>query len=662
MNTKKYPINPKKIPYYLALIFLTAGASLILGFLSFGGMFALMPLLPLAIAAFGLSVAYEGEIYLQNIKGALNKLFKNNYLKNHLAKEYLLQNFPANTEDKGCPEFFKDYEKQLKLLGNFSHKHLNKESKQRKKQIEKTLKDMDKWFALQLFPAKEAASEEASDYILSLQQWMVEKDDDLDKETWKKTWQNRLEKRHIYFHLVKAFSTLSALFMGLGSTYLIVEAFTAMSITIMPALILPMAVVAGVAYGLLTYNTVTDFINNDTVRKWFNKIRADLKEGLSLRSVGMALIATLLVGLAIALTICTAGTWWTVATNAQPLFTWMKKIPNFVMGFINPLITGLSAVFFNIENSSESLKMIDEAAQSKTTLFIHASNTVHKIFSDLYKSENGWQMINPFRLIIKLTFLPLRILLFIGHLVSIALTADRMPGLPQIVAALIAMISEGFEDAHYFIGHDEDEHADHDHAHHGHNHEPKKTTKDLLNAHLDNESSGHNHDADIPTRVLYAIASPLYALSAGWTYLASKRNPSTGDCKSLSFAEAWANQWGKKIVSEEEVAVADASQGPSNNWKIEHTVSLLEKYQRKHLQGAVIGSDNAKEKIIALQALAAKVRKADENGTTVTDVLEAAKNDATLGRHRHGLFAQTSANTATQDFIEALPARVGAVR
>ena len=53
---------------------LTVGASLILGFLSFGGMFASIPVLPLAFAAFGLSVSYEGEVYLQNIKGSFQKI------------------------------------------------------------------------------------------------------------------------------------------------------------------------------------------------------------------------------------------------------------------------------------------------------------------------------------------------------------------------------------------------------------------------------------------------------------------------------------------------------------------------------------------------------------------------------------------------------------
>lgn len=107
MKTKNTPINLKKIPYNLALILLTAGASIILGFLSFSGMYALYPLLGLAFATFALSVAYEGEIYLQNIKGALTKLFKSDYLEHRMAKEYLLDHFPDNTEEEECPQFSK---------------------------------------------------------------------------------------------------------------------------------------------------------------------------------------------------------------------------------------------------------------------------------------------------------------------------------------------------------------------------------------------------------------------------------------------------------------------------------------------------------------------------------------------------------------------------
>ena len=57
----------KKTLRYLAWALLTLGASLILGFLSFSGLWVLLPSLPWAFTAMALAVSYEGEIYLQNI-------------------------------------------------------------------------------------------------------------------------------------------------------------------------------------------------------------------------------------------------------------------------------------------------------------------------------------------------------------------------------------------------------------------------------------------------------------------------------------------------------------------------------------------------------------------------------------------------------------------
>src|SRR3990167_6490880 len=65
------------------------GAVLIIGFLSFSGMYVLWPFLPVAIIAFILSVGYEGEIYLQNIKSAFDKLFLPRYTQELIGKECL---------------------------------------------------------------------------------------------------------------------------------------------------------------------------------------------------------------------------------------------------------------------------------------------------------------------------------------------------------------------------------------------------------------------------------------------------------------------------------------------------------------------------------------------------------------------------------------------
>ncbi|WP_131795724.1 hypothetical protein [Fluoribacter gormanii] len=631
----------KKIPHYLALASLTVGASLILGFLSFGGMYALYPALYLAFAAFGLSVAYEGEVYLQNIKGSFKKLFKSNYLENHLAKEFLLANFPEDINSAKCPQFFKDYEIQLNMLNAFNHTPLDKESRKRKKQIEKVLSDMEKWFALQLFAAKKNEKEQLSNYTEHLRDWL--------KEHGQNEWQERLEKRKSTFNFVKGFSLLAATFMGLGSTYLIVEAFSvipliaAIPFALWPIFVVPMAVIAGAAYGMLTYNTITDLINNDTIKKWYTKLRNDLSHGLTTRNLLMASIAIFLVSLAIALTVCTAGTWWTVATSARPLFEWMKKIPSFVMGIINPIITGLSAIFFNIQNSSESLEMVYEATDTNTeNIFQRAYKTIADGLIHIWDTENWLQMLNPFRIILKLTIAPLRILLFFGHLVSVALTSDRMPGVPQIMSALVAIISEGFEDAHYFIGS----------AHH----KQKTLLEERLGSAADEE-----HGTDIPTQLLKFIASPLYFLAAGWDYLASKMNPACNDAvpkvqpKVLNFSQAWNKQLG--VPNEINRSIMENAKQPSKEWKVEHTLSLIEKYERKHLDTVRINTKIADDKKVQLKELKSKVRATLSDNSSVIDVLKEAKDNPIYNQPR--LFAlRNDEKTSTQEFIEALPERV----
>lgn len=638
MITNNKPFSLNKIPFNVLLVLLTLGASLILGFLSFGGMYALMPALGLAFAAFGLSVAYEGEIYLQNIKGALNKLLKKDYLENYLAKEYLLAHFPQDLESADCPQFFKDYMIQLHLLKKFGHKTLNQESQLRKRKIEKKLKDMERWFALQLFSNSQDTATTSSNYAQELQRWLAVHQQE--------QWQNKLKTRKATFYAVLAFSLLAGTFMGLGTTYLIVEAFAVIPLfasipfTFWPILILPMAIIAGGAYAMLTYNSITDLINNDTIRKWFNKLRHDLSKGITLRNIFLTITALFLVTLAIALTVCTAGTWWTVATKARPLFAWMSEMPSFIMGVINPIITGLSAIFFNVENTAESLTMIDEATQSEESVWAKISRFFKKTYQHVRDTENWWQIINPFRLLLKLTIMPLRIIFFLGHLISIAVTADRMPGVPTLLSAFVAIISEGFEDAHYFVGHSHDEHHQHNNA-------------ALLKERLD-QSHGHNHNVDIPTFVIKSVATPIYFLAAVWDYLASRGNQPTEDSqqKALTFMDAWNKQRG--VPTEKDVRIKPTAQHPSADWQREHAVSLIERHKAKQLQTAVFGKGLAKEKLDALTSLQSELVNTTQKD--LPGLIKKKGEDAIFNQHR--LFACNNSKTKTQEFVDELAERI----
>jgi hypothetical protein len=270
-----------------------------------------------------------------------------------------------------------------------------------------------------------------------------------------------------------------------------------------------MAAISGIAYGLLTYNTVTNIISHDRIRIRFNKLKDDIKtNGLTLRNGFMIMTALTLSLLAVMLTICTAGTWWTIVKETPPLFKWMLKIPSFFMGVITPAVTSTAALAFNLENSCESLDMLDEAMQDNFDLKQIWTNLKNK-FEELCQRENLGQLLNPFRIILTITIFPLRLIFFLGHLFSIGLTADRVPNLSKTSSALLGFISEFFEDMHYFIKHKRHQHD----------------TRSLLNERLSGEPE-HQHDNDLPTRILNFIALPIYVLSALWNYAFSQLNPS----------------------------------------------------------------------------------------------------------------------------------------
>lgn len=582
-------IKAKKIPYYLLLTLLTLGASTIIGFLSFGGMYALYPLLLPAIATFFLSTAYEGEIYLQNIKGALSKLFKSNYLKQHFADKFLAEQLRNNSD---ATLFFQDFTHQLRLLQPFSHKHLDKAQRKRKKELEKTIKTMRKWFARQLFRDDPAIT----NYEKNIHQWLLEND--------RATWLAKKKERQIVFRLVQAFSLTTGVFMGLGTTYLLAEAFAVIPfLAVIPAVTLPfviapLAAIAGAAYGLLTYNAITDMINNDTLRKWARAIRLEainIWKEKSLRSALKVTLAAMLFVLSLALTVCTAGTWWTVTKNAAPLFAWMEKMPTFVMGIMNPLITSLSSLVFNTENTCETLEFINNDSAEKSTaspkpLSLRLLQAMHKISKKVLGKENWWQVFNPFRLLLKITLMPLRVILFAGHLISIGVTADRMPGISEKLSAFLGIISEGFEDMHYFFWHD-----------HQHSHEVA-SLDDMITDTLE-ARHGHDHSADLPTRILKGLFCPLFFLAAIWDWAASQHNEGNEGKKSrLSFIEAWRKQTGREKISKVHENLGESSR-ISTDWNSAFLCHLIERYKKKHLANAFFGKHIAQEKVENLTAL-----------------------------------------------------------
>lgn len=657
--------NLKRIPYYLSVALLTAGASLTLGLLSFGGMFSLWPVWSLALATVALSASYEGEIYIQNIKSGLNKLFLTpNYLKNHLGNEFLNVNFPIKDPHKdkdNRPQFFNYYEEQLLLLHEFKNKQLTAEDTKRKKNIEKNLLNMEMWFTSQLFHKRNKKNDPTSapdDFANEIQRWLHE---EKSKETQKV--QNTYIQRCRLFYVVGGFSLLSAGFMGIGTTYLLsqtllaIPMLAAVSAVIPPAAFIILASLAGAAYGLLIYNAATDMINNRTLQLLFKQLLQIRDKGLTWRNVLMTAVTVSLVLLAIGLTVCTAGTWWTVVREAAPLFSGIMKLPGFIMGIINPIIIGIASLFFNWSNTAQTLELIEGFKKSPLTWLRDGLAQLKATFSELPRHENWLQIINPPRLILKLTLLPLRILLFIGHLASIAVTGDRMPGVPEIISTLLGFINEGFEDAHYFFGQPTAAN------------QAKLSTADLVNERLNPQT----HHVDFPTRVLKnVIFKPVYWLAAAWDCLFSKLNPPSDDTngrRRLTYSAAKEKQTGN--FTPEETSVNAVASPPDQKqvmgWQKELLVMQIEHFKQDHFGHTVIGRKLAKDKIDCLSQLQVNIKQVksttvDELKKTITAANDIEINGVnSLQTHRHHRFfgsQHKKKSTAGELFLANLTAEL----
>lgn len=536
--------NKKKSTYSIKeiiLVVLTSGASLIIGFLSFTGMYALWPALSFAGASFVLSVAYEGEIYLQNIRGALDKLFTPNFMKRLLAKAYLAKHIDKVMS--GEVDFFNDYIRQCKSVLSSNDETIETNLVQ--------LEQLDDTFAHQLL------SEEKNDTTVSvetqqnLQDWFKKNGED---QKHLSAWLRRQDQ--IVFWL-KIFSILSTVFMGLSTSYLLMEAFSVipfmatLSLPILSILIVPMSTLAAIAYGLLTFNATTDMFasaSEHRVIQLLKGIRQDLASpgwGNKLRGSLMILSGLVLGALAIFLTACTMGTWWTVVKESRPLFQWMSKLPVWVMGIINPIITGLSSIVFNIQNSTESMGLLDNWARSEKTLWQRINEKYEHLQKTFGKNENRMQRFNLPRFFLTIVVFPLRVVFFLGHLLSIGVTADRVPGLSKKWAAFINAIVEGTEDLHYFVDHGcgsketsccgskiQDPQVEEQQE----NEKIKSFLKERFH-----QAHGHSHDLDLPTKGLKTILYPVYGMAAKWDEYMSRYHED--ESKRLTYEQAWDKQW-----------------------------------------------------------------------------------------------------------------------
>ncbi|WP_051131836.1 hypothetical protein [Legionella tunisiensis] len=266
-----------------------------------------------------------------------------------------------------------------------------------------------------------------------------------------------------------------------------------------------------------------------------------------------------------------------------------------------------------------------------------------RAFQALRERENWLQIANPARLVLAVTITPLRVLLFLGHLVSIGVTADRMPGIPEMVSAILGIVSEGFEDIHYFVPHE------HDHSH---------STKGLLEERLE-AGHGHDHSADLPTRILKLIALPIYGLAALWDSAFSQfNNPK----QQLGLSSAWDKQTGQPAVAPPVKLDQEDIAKISEDWRRHQADFRIERFKAKHLNqvSSLMGQSVAKDKAEELTKLQqSKLRQKGGEQTAEIIIREAAQQPIYKVHRTQGVFGLFAhKTTTTEDFLADLSDRI----
>ncbi len=341
-------------------------------------------------------------------------------------------------------------------------------------------------------------------------------------------WQSKLRWHQFYLYVAGLFSICSGLIIAWGNSYLYLEMFAIIPYfalipaSVLPCIIVPLAIFSGLAQFTIMYNSLADMLTENPFQKFWEKINAAHRTTAT-KCFLVAFI--LLFTLATLVTFCSAGTWITVFGQTLPLFSWMNIMPVIALKFILPLFIGLSDLPFSFQSIASTLENLEN---NPTVIFlsrfisalcnglIHLPHTREAwgsilytlglaalgLSSEAFEKETFAQKCNPFRLIIRLLYEPLRILLFLLHLFCEGEMFDRIEAVPVFLSVVSSMVLNLVQDLDYFFGH---------------SHIDSTDTSAILKKHLVNAANDDHHN-NLPEQILRAPFIPFFWAAYHWSY------------------------------------------------------------------------------------------------------------------------------------------------
>ncbi len=211
--------------------------------------------------------------------------------------------------------------------------------------------------------------------------------------------------------------------------------------------------------------------------------------------------------------------------------------------------------------------------------------------------------------------MPIRILGFVSHVISIGVTTDRIPGVSPIVSAGLSTLSEVFEDLHYFFGGETE--------------------------------SAHEHSHDLPTQIIRLALSPLDGLSAFRHWAGAKfiKDP-------VSLSDAWSMSFYGHIKQEHHQEAVPKTNELSPEWQQQRVLMQLAEQADRYEPDQPLAQDKRAiftrlhKEVASVDCNAADAKQSMASKLTLTE-----QDQQTLSQHRH-FFHIPGEKTHANEFAE----------
>lgn len=229
---------------------------------------------------------------------------------------------------------------------------------------------------------------------------------------------------------------------------------TGTTLTIGPAVVIPIAVAAGAWYAITTFNNLHDILVNETIRHKWQQIQAYLASQdaahpwrLRAKKLGLLLGVAVILTLGVFMTIATAGTWWYGIKQGAHLLPLLSKWASHLVALVVPCVA-LAAFLFNFNNFLES------AWKAQKLLVSSSVCQLLDGWLNQWQHESWLERLNLFRVAKTLLESPIKVFIFIGHVLSVGAITDRVPHVPPVIPMLVGAACESGEDFHFVMSKD----------------------------------------------------------------------------------------------------------------------------------------------------------------------------------------------------------------